>query len=479
MKQPIENQEALLRISRSPALRGTVSVPGDKSISHRALLFGALADGVVEISGLGLGGDNASTMVALRALGVPIQQTGPDARVQGVGLAGLHAAVCALDCGNSGTTMRFFCGLLAGRSFVSTLTGDASLSRRPMARVAAPLRRMGATIDGRQETTRPSRVGSPPALPAAYHRGRAWEPSEGSHINDLFPPLTVRGGALQGIEYQLPVASAQLKSALILAGLQARGRTVIIEPGLSRDHSERMLRFLGAPVSAEPDQRRVVVDPTGWNGRLRAGPVSVPGDLSSAAFLLVAALIVPGSDVTVENVGLNPTRTGVLDALIAMGADLEIAVTGQAMGEPVGSVRARWSDRRLRGTTVAGELALRSIDEIPALAVAAAMAEGTTEFSDLRELRVKESDRIACIARELQRAGVTVREAPDGFLVVGTGGRPSQGGRVQPDGDHRIAMAAAILGLVAGDVTEVPSQDIATSFPSFAQLLQELGAPVG
>ena len=451
MKQPIESQEALLRISHSPALRGTVSVPGDKSISHRALLFGALADGVVEISGLGLGGDNVSTMVALRALGVPIQQTGPDARVHGVGLAGLHEAACTLDCGNSGTTMRLFCGLLAGRSFASTLTGDASLSRRPMARVAAPLRRMGATIDGRQEAARPG---------------------------DLFPPLTVRGGNLQGIEYALPVASAQLKSALILAGLQARGRTVISEPGLSRDHSERMLRFLGAPVSAEPDQRRVVVDPTGWNGRLRAGPVSVPGDLSSAAFLLVAALIVPGSDVTVENVGLNPTRTGVLDALIAMGADLEIAVTGQAMGEPVGSVRARSSDRRLRGTTVAGELALRSIDEIPALAVAAALAEGTTEFSDLRELRVKESDRIACIARELQRAGVTVREAPDGFLVVGTGGRPSQGGRVQPDGDHRIAMAGVILGLVAGDATEVPSQDIATSFPSFAQLLQELGAPV-
>jgi 3-phosphoshikimate 1-carboxyvinyltransferase len=452
MKQPTESPQPLLRISRSPALRGRVSVPGDKSISHRALLFGALADGAVEISGLGLGGDNASTMVALRALGVPIQQAGADARVEGVGLAGLREATCPLDCGNSGTTMRLFCGLLAGRPFVSTLTGDVSLSRRPMARVATPLRRMGATIDGRQAAVRPG---------------------------DLFPPLTVRGGELQGIGYQLPVASAQLKSALILAGLQARGRTVITEPGLSRDHSERMLRFLGAPVSAEPEKRRVVVDPTGWNGRLRAGPVSVPGDLSSAAFLLVAALIVPGSDVTVENVGLNPTRTGVLDALIAMGADLEITITGQAMGEPLGSVRARWSDRRLRGATVTGELALRSIDEIPALAVAAALADGTTEFGDLRELRVKESDRIACIARELQRAGVTVREAPDGFSVTGTGGRPSQGGRVQPDGDHRIAMAGAILGLVAGDATEVPSQDIATSFPSFAQLLQELGAPAG
>jgi 3-phosphoshikimate 1-carboxyvinyltransferase len=451
MKQEDSTSEPLLRVRRSPALRGTVSVPGDKSISHRALLFGALADGPVTISGLGAGGDNASTMAALRALGVPIQQAGTDARVEGVGLAGLQAAASALDCGNSGTTMRLFCGLLAGRPFVSTLTGDRSLSRRPMARVATPLRQMGATIDGRQDAARPG---------------------------DLFPPLTVRGGALQGIEYQLPVASAQIKSALILAGLQARGRTVISEPGLSRDHSERMLRFFGAPVSVQPEQRSVVVDPTGWNGRLRAGAVSVPGDLSSAAFLLVAALIVPESDVTVENVGLNPTRTGVLDALHAMGADLQVKVTGQAMGEPVGGVRARWSGSGLRGITVAGELALRSIDEIPALAVAAAMAEGTTEFGDLRELRVKESDRIACIARELGRAGVAVREAPNGFSVTGTGGRPFQGGQVQPDGDHRIAMAGAILGLVASEATLVPSQDIATSFPSFAQLLQRLGAPV-
>ena len=454
MKHQDSSSEPLLQVSRSPALRGTVSVPGDKSISHRALLFGALADGPVEISGLGLGGDNVSTVAALRALGVPIAQAGTDVRVDGVGFAGLGEAAAPLDCGNSGTSMRLLCGLLAGRPLVSTLTGDRSLSRRPMARVATPLRRMGATIDGRQD------------------------PSQGSHSNDLFPPLTVRGGALRGIEYQLPVASAQLKSALILAGLQASGRTVISEPGLSRDHSERMLGFLGAPVSAEPEQRRVVVDPTGWNGRLRAGPVSVPGDLSSAAFLLVAALIVPESDVTVENLGLNPTRTGVLDALVAMGADLEIKATGQAMGEPVGSVRARWAGKPLRGITVAGELALRSIDEIPALAVAAAMAKGTTEFCDLRELRVKESDRIACIARELQRAGMTVREAPDGFSVTGTGGNPSLGGRVQPDGDHRIAMAGAILGLVADDATEVPSQDIATSFPSFARLLQVLGAPV-
>ncbi|HEX7597241.1 MAG TPA: 3-phosphoshikimate 1-carboxyvinyltransferase, partial [Polyangia bacterium] len=435
---PEEPQSSpLLRITRSPALRGTVSVPGDKSISHRALLFGALADGPVEVRGLGVGGDNASTASALRALGVPIAQSGTDVRVEGVGFAGLREAAAALDCGNSGTTMRLFCGLLAGRPFLSTLTGDPSLSRRPMARVAAPLRLMGAKIEGRMDAARP---------------------------NDLLPPLTVRGGALQGIRYDLPVASAQLKSALLLAGLQAKGPTVISEPGLSRDHSERMLRFFGAPVSVGPEARQVVVDPAGWNGRLRAGVVSVPGDLSSAAFLLVAALIVPDSDVTVENVGLNPTRTGVLDALVAMGANLEITVTGEAMGEPVGRVRARWARKRLRGITIDGDLALRSIDEIPALAAAAAVAKGTTDFRDLKELRVKESDRIACISRELNRAGVTVFPAPDGLSVVGRRGLPLQGGRVQPDRDHRIAMAGAIMGLVGQDPTEVSSEDIATSF---------------
>jgi len=366
-------------------------------------------------------------------------------------LAGLREATCDLDCGNSGTTMRLFCGLLAGRPFTSTLTGDPSLSRRPMARVAKPLRLMGASIEGRQDANRP---------------------------NDLLPPLKIRGGDLQGINYDLPVASAQLKSALVLAGLQAKGRTVITEPGLSRDHSERMLRFLGAPISADPEGRKVVVEPTGWNGRLRASAVTVPGDLSSAAFLLVAALLVPDSDVTVENLGLNPTRTGVLDALLAMGAQLDITVTGEVMGEPVGRVRARWSGQGLRGTTVAGDLALRSIDEIPALAAAAAAAKGATEFRDLQELRVKESDRIACISRELVRAGVSVSSAPDGFTVQGQGGRPLRGGQVEPDRDHRIAMSGAIMGLVAESPTRVPSADIATSFPTFAAILQSLGAPI-
>jgi 3-phosphoshikimate 1-carboxyvinyltransferase len=445
-----DSSPAMLRVRRSPALRGVCTVPGDKSISHRALLFGALCQGRVEIRGLGLGGDNASTAAALRALSVPVQVAGSSASIEGRGLAGLREADAALDCGNSGTTMRLFCGLLAGRPFTSTLTGDPSLSRRPMGRLAKPLRLMGAHLEGRPDPARP----------------------EG-----LLPPLIVRGGELHGIDYALPVASAQLKSALVLAGLQAQGQTCIEEPGLSRDHTERMLQFLGAPLRAEPERRRIVVDPAGWNGELRPGPVAVPGDLSSAAFLLVAAALVPGSDVTVEEVGLNPTRTGVLDVLSAMGAHIEVVQTSEAMGEPVGRIRVRHAGV-LRATRIAGELALRSIDEVPALAVACALAEGRSELADLGELRVKESDRIACIARELLRAGFEVRESDDGLAVIGTGGRPPQGGRVEPDRDHRIAMAGAVLGLLSEEETLVPSQDIATSFPTFADILRALGADI-
>jgi 3-phosphoshikimate 1-carboxyvinyltransferase len=444
------DSQPLLRVGRSPALRGTCRVPGDKSISHRALLFGALCQGSVEIRGLGLGGDNASTAAALRALGVAVQISGASARVEGVGFADLRASAAALDCGNSGTTMRLFCGLLAGRPFTSTLTGDPSLSWRPMGRVAKPLRLMGARIEGRVDPARP----------------------EG-----ILPPLVIRGGNLRGIDYVLPVASAQLKSALVLAGLQAAGKTRIEEPGLSRDHTERMLRYLGAPISVDPVGRRILVDPSGWNGALVPAPVEVPGDLSSAAFLLVAAAIVPGSDVMIENVGLNPTRTGVLDALRAMAADLESTQTAEAMGEPVGRVRVRGTGR-LRAARIAGDLALRSIDEIPALAIAAALAEGRSEFADLGELRVKESDRIASIARELRRAGIGVEESSRGFTVTGSAGRPPKGGRVSPDRDHRIAMAGAVLGLLAEEETLVPSDDIATSFPTFAEILGSLGADI-
>jgi len=441
----------VLRARRSGPLRGQCSVPGDKSISHRALLFGALSDGPVAITGLGRGGDNLSTARALAALGVrvDVDAAGAQARVVGVGFWGLRAAAHALDCGNSGTTIRLLTGLLAGQPFESTLEGDASLTRRPMRRIATPLREMGATIEGRGDAAKPT---------------------------DIFPPLRVKGGALHGISYALPVASAQLKSALVLAGLQARGRSQITEPGLSRDHTERMLGFLGAPITADVSTRTVTVDPAGWGGKLRAAPITVPGDLSSAAFLMVAALVVPGSEVTIEGVGLNPTRTGVLDALALMGADLEITETGNAMGEAVGRVRARAS--RLSGIEIGGALALRSIDEIPALTVAAALANGRTVFSDLHELRVKESDRIAALARELTRAGVTVEERADGLVVDGLGGKPARGGTVRPEHDHRIAMAGAILGLAAeaGEETAVPADDIATSFPTFAETLRTLGA---
>jgi 3-phosphoshikimate 1-carboxyvinyltransferase len=438
-----------LRVRRSGPLRGACRVPGDKSISHRALLFGALADGVVEASGLGRGGDNLSTAAALRALGVDVSLAGTDARIHGVGFVGLREAAGPLDCGNSGTTIRLLMGLLAGRPFETEFVGDASLTRRPMRRVADPLRQMGATVEGRADAARPG---------------------------DIFPPLRVRGGALVGIGYDLPVASAQLKSALVLAGLQAKGVTTLREPGRSRDHTERMLRAMGAPIAVDGTDGAVVVDPAGWNGRLRAVPIVIPGDLSSATFLFVAAATVAGSDVTVGNVGLNPTRAGALDVLAAMGADLTIAPAGDTLGEPVGAVRVRGS--RLRGTTVAGDLALRSIDEIPALAVAAALADGETVFADLAELRVKESDRIVAIARELRRGGIAVEERPDGFVVTGLGGRPPGGGTVQPEHDHRIAMAGAVLGLCAGDETVVPAVDIATSFPAFAETLANLGAPV-
>jgi 3-phosphoshikimate 1-carboxyvinyltransferase len=448
VNQQMPADHPTLTIRRSGPLRGTCRVPGDKSISHRALLFGALADGAVEARGLGRGGDNLSTAAALRALGVDIEIAGDEARVRGVGFAGLTAAAGPLDCGNSGTTIRLMMGLLAGRPFQTELFGDASLTRRPMRRVAEPLRRMGATVEGRSD---PARAG------------------------DVFPPVRVQGGALAGIAYDLPVASAQLKSALVLAGLQAKGVTTLREPGRSRDHTERMLRAMGAPISVDAGGA-VVVDPQGWNGKLRAIPIVIPGDLSSATFLFVAAATVAGSDVTVENVGLNPTRSGGLDALVAMGADVEVAPAGDALGEPVGRVRVRAS--RLRGTKIAGELALRAIDEIPALAVAAALADGETVFADLAELRVKESDRIVAIARELRRAGVAVEERPDGFVVTGLAGRPPAGGTVQPEHDHRIAMAGAVLGLSAADETIVPAVDIATSFPTFASTLAALGATV-
>jgi 3-phosphoshikimate 1-carboxyvinyltransferase len=448
---PSRNEAELLHTQKSGPLRGTCRVPGDKSLSHRALLFSALGNSRVTIAGLGLGQDNASTAGALRALGVPIvHETGRDAAVvDGVGFAGLKKSATPIDCGNSGTTIRLLMGLLAGRPFATELYGDASLSRRPMGRVSGPLGLMGARFEG---ASRPERPG------------------------DLFPPLTVFGGPLKGIRHDLHVASAQLKTALVLAGLQADSPTELTEPGLSRDHTERMLARMGAPIVVDPANRRVRIDPGGWNRILdtsTCNTIEVPGDISSAAFIAAAAAMVPGSDVTVTDVGLNPTRTGILDALIAMGADVTMQIDGEMMGEPWGRVRVR--ARELQGARIDGELALRCLDEIPILAMVAATATGQTLFEDLAELRVKESDRIKSIVRELGRAGVKVEERPSGLTVFHHSGAFA-GGRAVPDHDHRIAMSAAVLGLLSDSPTEIPTADIGTSFPTFADTFRSLGA---
>lgn len=417
------------------SLRGRVSVPGDKSISHRAVMLGAIAGGTTEIDGFLAGADCLSTIACFRSLGVDID--GPrDGRVvvRGRGLDGLAEPGDVLDVGNSGTTIRLLSGILAGQRFYSVLTGDSSIRRRPMDRVTGPLRRMGAVIHGR-------RGGS-------------------------LAPLTIVGGELKGIEYETPVASAQIKSAVLLAGLYADGSTTVREPQLSRDHTERMLSGFGATVRVE--DRSVTVQP---RPRLEGRRVVVPGDISSAAFLMVAALICPGSEVIIEGVGVNPTRTGVIDMLRTMGADIQILNQRHEAGEPVGDLIVRSSG--LAGTTISGDIIPRAIDEIPAIAVAALYARGSTVIRDARELRVKETDRIAVLARELRKMGGQVEELEDGMVIEG--GRPLRGAPVDSHGDHRLAMSLAVAGLQAGGRTEISATEcIDVSFPGFEQLLHEL-----
>lgn len=405
-------------------LRGELRVPGDKSIGHRSLMLGALADGIVEVSGLGTGEDNRATQALLEAMGVRIERSGTDARVHGVGLDGLRPPEGALDCGNSGTTMRLMLGILAGQPFEVTLIGDASLSRRPMRRVLDPLTRMGLTVLDAREGT--------------------------------FAPLRVRGRRpLSAIAYDSPIASAQIKSAVMLAGLFAEGETVVREPAPSRDHTERMLAWLGRPP--------------------RARPIRVPGDLSSAAFLMGAALLVPGSDITIAGVGTNPTRTGFLDVLDAMGASVERRAPREDNGEPSCDLVVR--HRPLRGTTVGGELSVRAIDELPLVATLAAIAEGPTRIRDAEELRVKESDRIARTAQMLRSFGVPVDEHPDGMTIHGDPERALRAGRVDAHGDHRIAMCGTLMALIAPPGTRIEGgESIASSFPSFHASLEAVGA---
>jgi len=425
-------------------LRGTVRVPGDKSISHRALLFGAIAEGETRIEGLLPAEDPLSTAACLRSMGVEVSaiEAGQEVLVRGVGLDGLQEPAQVLDCGNSGTTMRLMLGMLAGRGgrhFV--LDGDSSLRRRPMARVAKPLGQMGASIHGRQDGN--------------------------------LAPLAIQGCQLQGAVIRTPVASAQVKSALLLAGLSAEGPTTVIEPALSRDHSERMLRAFGADLVSEPeasDGPRVLITP---GARLQGQRVVVPGDISSAAFWLVAGLLVPGADLLLENVGLNPSRTGILEVLGAMGAPLEILNERLVAGEPVGDLRVRPAP--LKAFTIGGELIPRLVDEIPILAVAALAAEGTSVIGDAEELRVKETDRLAVMARQLRAMGAELEETSDGLVIPG--GQQLHGANVDSETDHRVAMSLAVAALGASGSTSIArAEAAAVSYPNFWDDLARLQA---
>lgn len=424
----------------SGPLTGRVRAPGDKSISHRALILAAMAQGVSEITGLLEGEDVLATARAVQALGAGVERVG-DGRWRITGRGALRQPDHVLDCGNSGTGVRLLMGAVAGYPIEVGFDGDASLRRRPMGRVIRPLAQMGARFDR-------------------------------EHL-----PLRQHGGALHGIVYRQEVASAQVKSAILLAGLNAEGRTVVHEPARSRDHTERMLGLFGASVSTEADGAGAVVSLDGGQ-RLRGARVEVPGDPSSAAFALVAALITPESEVTVEGVMLNPLRTGLFDTLGEMGADLTVSNRREAGGEEVGDVTARHS--ALKGVTVPESRAPAMIDEYPLLAVAAAFAEGETVMRGIGELRVKESDRIALTARGLEACGVDLAEEPEGFIVRGTGAPPRGGADIETGGDHRVAMSHLVLGLAAqAPVTVDEPEMIATSFPDFAGLMARLGADIG
>ncbi|MBB6599214.1 3-phosphoshikimate 1-carboxyvinyltransferase [Luteimonas sp. MC1825] len=421
--------------ARGRALSGDTGVPGDKSISHRAVMLAALADGVSRIDGFLEGEDTRATAAIFRAMDVRIDAPSESTRVvHGVGLDGLRAPASLLDCGNSGTAMRLLSGLLAGQPFDTVLGGDASLSRRPMLRVMAPLRAMGAAIDS----------------------------DDGER-----PPLRIAGGhRLQGIRFDSPVASAQVKSAVLLAGLYAEGGTEVHEPHPTRDYTERMLSAFGWPVDYAPGMARLA-----GGHRLRARDIEVPGDFSSAAFLIVAATLVPGSSLVLRSVGVDPRRTGLLDALRAMGADIRERERRAGACGPLADLEVRYAP--LHGIALPEALVADMIDEFPVFAIAAACAQGTTRVTGAAELRVKESDRIHAMATGLAALGADVRETPDGMIIEG--GR-LRAGRVDSLGDHRIAMAFAVAAQrVEGEVAIADVANVATSFPGFDALVRSLG----
>lgn len=429
----------ILTIRGDQPLQGQCSVPGDKSISHRAVIFGAIAEGRTYIRNFLNGHDCRATVGIMRALGVRIDINNTRLVVHGVGLNGLKEPENVLDCDNSGTTMRLLAGLLAGQQFTSILNGTAQIRGRPMDRIVDPLHLMQAQVFGRQ--------------------------------NGKYAPLTVVPSRLKSIEYLMPVASAQVKSCLLLAGLYAHGLTVVRQPGPARDHTERMLGAMGAPVTALGDTIHSERPQT----PLKPLDITVPGDISSAAFLLVAASAQPDSDLTIVDVGINDTRTGIVDALSEMGASIRYKDRTSQGGEPMATLVISGSG--LRGMEFGGEQIVTMIDELPVLAVAATQAEGRTIVRDAQELRVKETDRIATTVVELQKMGAKIQETPDGFMVDG----PTQlhGTDVDSHGDHRLAMALAVASLIAkGETTIYNAHVTADSFPGFEATLQALGVNV-
>ncbi|MDH5668303.1 MAG: 3-phosphoshikimate 1-carboxyvinyltransferase [Nitrospira sp.] len=424
-------------------LKGTIGVPGDKSVTHRALILTALAEGESRVFGYCRGEDCLNTMRAFQTLGIRIDETPDCLTVHGKGFWGLSEPNGPIDCGNSGTGIRLLAGLLSGQDFFTVLTGDESIRRRPMGRVVKPLREMGAVIAGRK----------------------------GGEL----APLAITGKRLHGIEYVSPVASAQIKSSLLFAGLFAEGTTKLREPRLSRDHTERMFQSFGVPLEREDGALVLRGRPNaGWAGRT----MTIPGDFSAAAFFIVGATIVPGSDITIRNVGFNPTRIGLIDVMKKMGADIQVLAQREESGEPVADLRVK--SAVLKGVTIGPDLIPQTIDEFPILCVAAAVADGDTVISGAEELRVKESDRIATMAAELQAMGARMTEKPDGLVIKGLG-RSGENGRLRAacqahsHGDHRVAMSLAIGGLTAeSGMTIADCGCVETSFPNFEQTLSEL-----
>ncbi|MGG3469643.1 3-phosphoshikimate 1-carboxyvinyltransferase [Neobacillus pocheonensis] len=416
------------------SLRGEITIPGDKSISHRSVMFGSISYGETKVTNFLPGEDCLSTISCFRKLGVTIKEEENELRIYGNGFEGLNEPNEVLDVGNSGTTIRLLMGILAGRPFFSSLVGDASIGKRPMTRVTVPLAEMGAVLDGRK--------------------------------NGSYTPISIRGGKLNPIHYKLPVASAQVKSALILAGLQAEGITEIIEPSETRDHTERMIRKFGGVIQKE---NQVITVKGGQ--KLTAATIHVPGDISSAAFFLVAGAIIPGSEIILKNVGLNPTRTGIIEVLKKMGADLEIIQNDSDSFEPVGDLLIKFS--KLKGTVIEGDLIPRLIDEIPIIALLATQAEGKTIIKNAEELKVKETNRIDTVVNELKKLGASIEATEDGMIIDGES--KLHGGTVSSHGDHRIGMMLAIAALLSDDEVFLEnSEAISVSYPNFFAHLNSL-----